>query len=88
MLFFQGVEAHEAAEVCNCAAWGWGCGRVTCFGEPLLHIYTAVTALLVSHLCRDPVPNSFQTSVWEERHFKRKFIPSSSKGKEGSAALE
>lgn len=53
MLFFQGVEAHEAAEVRNCAAraaWGWGCGRVTCFGEPFLHIYTAITALLALHL--------------------------------------
>lgn len=63
MLFFKGIEAREAA------AWGWGCRRVTCFGELLLHIYTATTTLPVLHLCRDPVPNSCQTRGWEERHF-------------------
>lgn len=74
MLFFKSTEAREAAELPNCAAWGWGCGIVTCSGEPLLHIYAATTALPALHLCRDPVPNSFRREAllgefWEERHF-------------------
>jgi len=51
VLFFKGIEAGEAAELYNCAAWDWGCGRVTCFGELLLHICTATTTLPALHLC-------------------------------------
>lgn len=40
MLFLKGTEALH-----NCVAWGWGCGRVACFGE---HIYTETTTLPAS----------------------------------------
>lgn len=48
MQFLKGIEALH-----SCDAWGWGCGRVTCFGELLLHIYTETTTLPASCISVD-----------------------------------
>lgn len=74
MLFFKGIEAREAAEPYNCAAWGWGWGRVTCFGEFVLHVCTATATLPALRLGRGPVPKSSKSKVCEEILLKEKFI--------------
>lgn len=58
MLFFEGIEACETAEPCDCSAWCWRSGRVTHWRAHIARLYSnSYSSCLAS--CGDPVPSSF-----------------------------